>query len=112
MLYSAVDWTVVGIVGTLFVSLLGSLFGLYQARKADRSATTTKTIELGVKDLIDQYQERQKELKSDVEECTNRCRALQEQAETLRSELAKATTHIDSLEAEVIRLKRAAGEIL
>lgn len=111
MIFSAVDWTVVGIVGTLFISLLGSLFGLYQARKADKSATTTKTIELGVKDLIDQYQERQKELKSDVEDCTEKCQKLQEQADALKVDLSRANTHIDNLEAEIIRLKRAAGEI-
>jgi len=107
----AVDWTAVGIIGTLIVSLLGSLFGLYQARRADRSATTTKTIELGVKDLIDQYQERQQELKADVEQCNAKCASLETELSEVRLKLRRAETHIDNLEAEVIRLKRETGEL-
>jgi len=107
----AVDWTAVGIVGTLIVSLLGSMFGLYQARRADRSATTTKTIELGVKDLIDQYQERQAELKADVEECNQKVVVLETTLREVREKLRRAETHIDNLEAEIIRLKREAGEL-
>lgn len=107
----AVDWTAVGIVGTLVVSLMGSLFGLYQARKADRSATTTKTIELGVKDLIDQYQERQQELKTDVEECNKKCAAVEAELNEVRAKLRQAETHIDNLEAEIIRLRRETGEL-
>lgn len=107
----AVDWTAVGIVGTLFVSLLGSLFGLYQARKADRSASTTKTIELGVKDLIDQYQEQNKDLKDEVADCKSECATLRVELASVRVELANEKARRDDLEAEVIRLKIAAGEL-
>lgn len=111
MIIAQVDWTAVGIIGTLLVSLMGSLFGLYQARKADRSATTTKTIELGVKDLIDQYQERQEELKVDVATCTAKCAALEAEVHSLREELRQVYTAHDNLEAENIRLKRQTGEL-
>lgn len=110
LVISAIDWTAVGIVGTLVVSLLGSLFGLYQGRKADKSATTTETIELGVKHLIDQYQERQKELKDDVDLCNKRCQDLQKQTDALKAELSKANTHIRNLESKIVRLKIIAGE--
>lgn len=111
MILAAIDWTAVGIIGTLIVSLMGSLFGLFQAREADKSATTTKTIELGVKDLIDQYQERQEELKSDVATCTAKCAALETEVQALRAELREAYTTHDNLEAQIIGLKRQVGEL-
>lgn len=105
-----IDWTAFSIIGTLAVSLLGALFGLYQARKADRSATTTKTIELGVKDLIDQYQERQRELKEDVAECNARCSALSMQAESERAKLQEALIVIGELRSEISRLEALTGD--
>lgn len=107
----AVDWTAVGIVGTLIVSLLGSLFGLYQARKADRSASTTKTIELGVKDLIDQYQEQNKDLKQEVTDCKMECSMLRTELAVVRIELQEEKGRREDLEAQVIRLKRVTGEL-
>lgn len=105
------NWTAVGIVGTLLLSLIGSLFGLYQARRADHSATTTRTIELGVKDLIDQYQEANSQLHTEVSECKGECATLRQENGQLKTDMADLERRYDNLEAEVIRLKQKAGEL-
>lgn len=91
------DWSAVGIVGTLCVSFIGAVFGLVQARKADKSASTSKTIELGVRDLIDQYQERLRELKEDIDECSARCLQLEADLGEARSSLHNARMEIAEL---------------
>lgn len=105
------NWTALGVVGSLVVSLLGAAFGFVQANRATKSASTTKTIELGVKDLIDQYQEANKNLHDEVEQCKGECSELRIELAQVRKELDAVLTHNDTLEAEVIRLKRKTGEI-
>lgn len=105
------NWAAVGVVGSLIVSFAGSLFVYLQARKADRSATVTKTIELGVTGLIDQYQEANKSLHDEVTECRNECRMLQDENRQLTEQVEVLKTRIDDHEAEIIRLQRKAGEI-
>lgn len=112
------NWTAVGIIGTLVVSFLGALFGLYQARKADRSATTTRTIELGVQDLVNQYRERNEELLDEVHECTGKCRELEAKVSALEAAgrnlqvvIDDLRTSIDNKDAEIIRLRTKAGEL-
>lgn len=105
------NWTAVGIVGTLLVSFLGAVFGLYQGRKAESSAKTTKTIELGVKDLVDQYRERNEELLDEVHECTGKCKELEATVRNLQVVVDKLRTQIDNKDAEIIRLRTKAGEL-
>ena len=108
--FADVDWVAVaGVSGTLVVSILGSSFGLYQARKADKSVTTTKTIELGVRDLIDQYQEHQKEMRIELDACSKRNAELQDNDGKLRESLGRALITIADLTQEVSRLS---GEAL
>lgn len=102
----------IAVLGAVIVSAMGAIFGLYQARKADRSATTTKTIELGVKDLIDQYQEANKELRDDTKECHERCKVLELKVVSLNFKVERLETILDNRDAEIIRLKRTLGEEL
>lgn len=107
----------IAIIGSVVVSALGAIFGLYQARKADKSATTTRTIEIGVKDLVDQYQEANRELREQVHECNQSCLALKEEVASLKLEVASLKEEsgrkdaiIDNKDADIIRLKRQLGE--
>lgn len=107
----------IALVGSVIVSAAGAIFGLYQARKADRSANTTKTIEIGVKDLIDQYQEANKdqkveitELKEETHRCTERCKAMESEIRALKRKVEDYKTVIDNKDAEIIRLMRRLGE--
>jgi len=112
------DWTGLAIAGPITVSILGAIFGLYQARKADKSASTTKMTELAVKDLIDQYQEANKELREEVSLCHGKCTELEvrdrergQEIRVLKEEVGTLTTKLDNADAEIIRLKLKAGEI-
>ena len=105
------NWTALGIVGTLVVSFVTAVFGLYQARKADTSATTTATIELGVRNLVDQYREANDELREDVKKHEGHVRMLEAQVRELRSEVDRLSTIVDDREANIIRLKRELGEL-
>ena len=107
------------LVGSVVVSALGALFGLYQARKADRSANTTRTIELGVTTLIDQYQEANEQLRDQTHECTERCKALEAEVRVLKTQVDELRmvndqliTTLDNKNATIIRLKRLVGEPL
>ena len=105
------------LIGSVIVSGLGALFGLYQARKADRSATTTKTIELGVTNLIDQYQEANEQLRDETHECKERCKVLESEVRELRRQVYELKmvndhliTELDNNHATIIRLKNLVGE--
>lgn len=101
----------VAIIGSVFVSAMGAVFGLYQARKADRSATTTKTIEIGVTTLIDQYQEANKDLRENVEKLTVQVKDQEKKIHNLEREVEDLKTIVDNKDAEIIRLKRELGEL-
>jgi len=120
------NWTV---AGPLIVAILAGVFALAQAKIADRrakeadqSATTTKTIEIGVTELINQYRAANEELRDEVHEVTelkNRLeRKMQEELRLLRAELAatrqaleEMTVRADNFEAENVRLRIKAGEV-
>src|SRR5688500_6763397 len=100
----------IAMIGAVVVSAMGAVFGLYQARKADRSASTTKTIEIGVKDLVDQYQEANKELREETRNCAERCKALEQELLSLRIKVEQLDVVVDNKNAEIIRLRRKLGE--
>lgn len=108
----------IAVLGAVIVSAMGAIFGLYQARKADKSATTTKTIELGVKDLIDQYQETNKDLreqvvalKQEVAACKERESLVEAELHSIKDIVETLITKLDNKDAEIIGLKRRLGEI-
>lgn len=107
------------VLGAVIVSAMGAVFGLYQARKADRSATTTRTIEIGVKDLVDQYQEANKDLREQVQELLNKhkeqdaeIRELKNMVHELKLINEQLITELDNKNSDIIRLKNLAGEPL
>lgn len=111
--------------GTLAGAVVAGIFALIQAkiadrraRDADRSATTTKTIELGVTELINQYREANEELRDALHEMRQLRRETDSKLRVATAELAQAHTLIetlrtenDDLQSEIIRLKRLVGEI-
>lgn len=97
-------------LGAVVVSAMGAVFGLYQARKADRSANTTKTIEIGVTQLVDQYQETNRELRVEIHEANEKCKSLQKEVFELQRKVENLETTIDNQHAEIIRLRRELGE--
>lgn len=106
----------VAILGSVIVSALGAVFGLYQARKADRSATTTRTIELGVTQLVDQYRKANEELVNQTKSCTQRCAALEtksreqdQKIEGLEARVDELTTEVQKKDDEIRRLKIQLG---
>lgn len=105
------NWVAAGVIVSGLVSVIASAVGYVNSRRADKSASTTRTIELGVKDLIDQYQEANRGLHDDLVDCQGKCAAVQEENRELRSELEDLQRRYDNLEADVIRLKRKAGEL-
>jgi protein subunit release factor A len=116
------DWST---VGALVVAIIAGVFALVQAqiaakgaKNADTSANTTKIIETGVTDLIDQYRSRVEELVDDLHEARGleekfqrELRVLKAKIGTLKTDLQTALTTIDNLESENIRLKIKAGEV-
>lgn len=105
------------LIGTVIVAILGGAFGLYQARsvsksaaKANDSATATKFIEFAVKDLVDQYRERNEELLDDVHEVTEKCKVLEKEVKELRKEVSNLRGAIDEKDTEILRLKHELGE--
>jgi hypothetical protein len=113
-----VNWVAAGVIVSGVVSVLASVIGYVNSRKADKSASTSRTIELGVKDLIDQYQEANEELRTEVTDCKGECAALRKENAALRAEVSAVKEEretmerrLDNLEAELIRLKRKAGEL-
>lgn len=105
------SWAEVGIIGTLVVSLSATLFGFIQANRSNKSASTSKTIELGITTLIDQYQEANAVLSEGVKACKDECKALKTKVELLEKEVSELKTQKDDHEVEIIRLKIKTGEI-
>lgn len=115
---NGMNWTAVSIVGTLILSALGSMFGLYQARKADRSAQFTRSIEVGVTSLVDQLQEEREELRKELAAARQRStdletqlRATEKEIRELRKQIQNLMTALDNQEAEIIGYKRRLGEL-
>lgn len=102
----------IAILGAVFVSALGAVFGLYQARKADKSAVTTKTIELGVKDLVDQYRETNEDLRTQSHACEDRCTKLEDKVSVLERKVNNLEFLVEDKDMEIIRLKLKLGEPL
>ena len=120
------NWTV---AAPLIIAVLAGVFALAQAKIADRrakaadeSATTTKTIELGVTELINQYRSANEELRDEVHEVTQmkdvlerkmkeEIRQLRAEIAALREELQSKITECDNFEAENVRLRIKAGEV-
>jgi protein subunit release factor A len=127
------NWPIIGALG---VAVVTGIFALIQAQiatksardanaariKADNSANTTKLIETGVTDLINQYRSRVEELLDDIHECSTakdaleqkfrgEIRVLEAKVLTLTRELHEALTTLDNMESENIRLKIKAGEV-
>lgn len=100
----------IAILGAVLVSAMGAIFGLYQARKADKSASTTKTIELGVKDLVDQYRETNEELRDQSHDCEERCTKLETKVATLERKVNNLEFLVEDKDMEIIRLKIKLGE--
>lgn len=107
------------IIGSVVVSAMGAIFGLYQARKADKSATTTKTIELGVTQLIDQYRKSNQELAEEQHNCNERCAALElkareqdEKIEYLQDKVDTLESTIEEKDTQIFALKMKYGEPL
>lgn len=105
MILAATNWAAIGTVGTLIVAIITTIFGYLQARKADRSASTTKTIELGVTELIDQYRQTLAETDARAHNCEKKCEELAERNELLEQELIEMQTQLDNHEAQIIRLQ-------
>lgn len=103
------NWTAVGIVGTLVVSLVGSLFAFIQASRSNKSASTSRTIELGITQLIDQYQEANAALAAETAACKEECARLRGEIRVLRRQVEEFRTTIDNQEAEIIRLTSQRG---
>ena len=110
----AVDTTDLGIIIPLVVSMIGSAVAVYQSR----STTTSKTLELGVVNLVDQLQEEMAGQRAQVKDCNDRCQGLEARVAELEQQVSDLTDHNAHLEtenddysAEIIRLKRKAGEL-
>ena len=107
------------IIISLVIAAASALFGLIQDTKATRasnnatsSTASTKMMELGVKNLVDQYRERNEELIDDVHECTNKCAELSDKVvhlerhvRELERAVARGTGMIAEKEAEIVRLQ-------
>lgn len=127
------NWPIIGALG---VAVVTGVFALIQAQiatksardanaarvKADNSANTTKLIETGVTDLINQYRSRVEELMYDVhaleaskatleQKLQAEIRVLRAKVGTLSRDLQEAITARDNLESDNIRLKIKAGEV-
>lgn len=114
------------VVVPLLAAVVAGAFALWQAKIADRrakdatsSANTTKTIELGVTDLINQYREANEELRDEIHELNNLRTSLESDMRVMRAEvnevrnaLEHCETEKDNLQAEIVRLKIKAGEDL
>jgi predicted nucleic acid-binding Zn-ribbon protein len=107
------------IIGSVIVSGLGAIFGLYQARKADKSASTTKIVEIAVRDLVDQHQEDNKALRDQAATREVRVTALQAEVHALEDEVHELRSKVNSLERlvalrdeEIIHLRLSAGGTL
>lgn len=116
------NWT---IAVPLIVAVVAGVFALAQARMADKrakeadsSASTTKTIEIGVTDLVNQYREANEELRDEVHQLSTRCRELSEtirgfeaQIAQFKKELDVRETQLDNAQATIIGLKRRVGDL-
>jgi septal ring factor EnvC (AmiA/AmiB activator) len=107
---NGVDWQIIAVIAVPIVSLVASLFAYLQARKADKSATFTKHIELGVTELVDQLQEEREVMREQIADCRGDCARLERSIEQLTRKVSTLKTIIDNKDAEIIRLSRQAGE--
>lgn len=117
-----VNWT---IAVPLIVAVIGAGVALWQARTADKrardadtSASATKTIEIGVTDLVNQYREANEELRDEVHHLAERCRELTEAMRVLETQIAQfkkeldvRDTQLDDAQSEIIRLRRRLGDL-
>lgn len=109
------NWAV---AAPIIVALIAGVFALLQARRADRTAQFSTSMATATGTLVDQLQEERAELKHEVDECKGRCReldaavrALEEKINELKATVRDLDTEIDNKDAEIIRLKREAGEL-
>lgn len=100
----------VAALGAVVVSAMGAVFGLYQARKADRSATTTRTIELGVNELVNQYRETNEELRAEVHALQTELATTNERVKDLERQVENFRAIVDEKDVEILRLKHELGE--
>jgi chromosome segregation ATPase len=101
---------------TATASVIAALLATWQGRRAERSAQSTKVIEVAVIDLVDQLQEEREVLADQVvglERRVTELRAELEQARedlrAARDQLREASHTIELREAEIIRLRRKVG---
>jgi len=118
----ATNWAVVGsLIGAVIAGVFGTIAAVIadrRAKSATKSEQTTKTIEIGITELINQYRQANEELRDEVHEVTAMKDRLESDMARLRAELTVAkkmmeemVTEKDNLEAEIIRLKLKCGEI-
>jgi uncharacterized protein YlxW (UPF0749 family) len=98
-------------VVTATSSVVAAVLATWQGRRAERSAKSTRVIEVGVTALVDQLQEERERLARQVAELEKRVAELRRELDEARDELREAAHAVEVREAEVIRLKRLAGEL-
>jgi chromosome segregation ATPase len=101
---------------TATASVIAALLATWQGRRAERSADSSRKIELAVTDFVDQLQEEREVLLDQIAALERRVTQLRadldeakEDLRAARDQLQEASHTIELREAEIIRLRRKVG---
>ena len=91
------------------VTLVAALISVWGARRADRSASATKTLELGVTGLVNELQEERDTYRQAARDCEGRCRELDAAIRGLEDKVEELKRMIIEKDGTIERLRREAG---
>lgn len=99
---------VLGAVFTAGAGIVAAFVSLYGALRANKAASFSKHIELGVTELIDQLQEERQILQAEVVGLRAECSELRTEVRQLREQIVLFQKMVVDKDAEIVRLRKAA----
>lgn len=91
------------------VTLLASIVGVWSARRADKSATFTKTLEVGVTGLVNELQEERDHYRTAAAEWEGRYRELESSMHSLENKVEELKRLVNDKDKQIDRLKQEIG---